>query len=141
MKLLTKNTDYAVRALVRLARDPGRYLSATELARREAIPAPFLRRILQPLIRAKYLTAREGAAGGVRLRRRAAAIRLIDVIELFQGTFQISECMFRKRICPNRPTCPVRRRVAAISDRLAAEFAGITIATLARDAMTTGKKV
>jgi Rrf2 family protein len=133
MKLLTKNTDYAVRALMQLATEPGRYLSATEIANREKIPAQFLKRLLQTLIRGKLLSSKEGVGGGVQLAKKPSAIRVIDVITLFQGEFQISACMFRKKVCPNRATCVLRRRVKAIEDRLVAEFEGITIQKLLED--------
>jgi Rrf2 family protein len=133
MKLITKNTDYAVRALIQLAKEPGRYVSAAEISKRETIPVPFLKRLLQTLIKEKYLLSREGAAGGVRLNKRTDRIRIIDIMKLFQGEFRISECMFRKRICPNRATCVLRRRMRTIESNLIAEFAGITIATLLKD--------
>lgn len=133
MKLITKNTDYAVRALLQLAKEPERLLSANELARRERIPAQFLKRLLQTLIKAKVLVSKEGIGGGVRLARSPEAIPLSDILTLFQGEFQISECMFRKKACPNRPICVLRKRVKAIEDRMAAEFKGITIRQLLQD--------
>ena len=49
MKLITKNTDYAVRSLLTLAEDRSRILSAKEIAEKQEIPYPYLRRILQIL--------------------------------------------------------------------------------------------
>ena len=49
MKLLTKETDYAVRALVYLAANRDRFVSSREISKEEEIPLPYLRRILQKL--------------------------------------------------------------------------------------------
>lgn len=133
MKLLTKNTDYAVRALVHLASNPGRFIPSSEIAASECIPESFLKRLLQKMIREGILEAREGAAGGVQLKKKADRITVIDLIRIFQGQFQLSECMFRRKICPNRATCVLRSRIRGIEKKIETEFAGITIATLIND--------
>jgi Rrf2 family protein len=133
MKLLTKETDYAIRAIMNLARNYDGFASSRDIATAEAIPLHFLRRILQRLIREKLVDSREGAAGGVRLRRMPEKIHLDDIIRLFQGDIQLAECMFRKRICSNRKTCVLRKRIHKIEQMVNDEFAGITIADLLRD--------
>jgi Rrf2 family protein len=133
MKLLTKNTDYAVRALIHVAANPGRYIPASEIAKKESIPAQFLKRILQILIAEGFLSSKEGITGGVRLRREPGRISVIDIIRLFRGDFQISECMFRGKLCPNRPTCVLRARIQGIEQKITKEFEGISIADLLKD--------
>ena len=59
MKLLTKNTDYAVRALLHLARRKKEFVSSREISREEKIPLHYLRRILQKLKEEKLVSARE----------------------------------------------------------------------------------
>jgi Rrf2 family protein len=133
MKLLTKETDYAIRAIMNLARNDDGFVSSRDIATAEAIPLHFLRRILQRLIKEELVDSREGAAGGVRLRRRPEKIHLDDIIRLFQGDIQLADCMFRKRICSNRKTCVLRKRIGKIEQMVNDEFAGITIADLLRD--------
>jgi Rrf2 family protein len=133
MKFLTKHTDYAVRALLRLSLEPDRFMPSSEISREEKIPAHFLRRILQALIKDKLLLSKEGIAGGVKLNRRPEDISIIDVMKLFQGEFRLSECMFRRQACPNRPDCVLRSRICQIERRFEAEFRGITIGTLRSD--------
>lgn len=132
MKLITKETDYALRALVNLARADG-YLSSREIAGREKVPLHFLRRILQKLIKAGVLESREGVAGGVRLKAQPRDIRLTDVIKIFQGKIQFSECVFKKKICTNHATCVIRKRVEEIENQVADEFGNTTIADLLQD--------
>jgi Rrf2 family protein len=133
MKLLTKNSDYAVRALLVLAIHKGEYVSARKVAAEQKLPYQFLRRILQVLIKEGLVESKEGGKGGVRLVKDPASIHLVEVIKLFQGEVQISECMFRHKICQNRSTCVLRRRIGLIEKKVAKELAGITIGTLLRD--------
>ena len=130
MKLLTKDTDYAVRAIVYLARNSDGYKSSREISESEGIPLQFLRRILQKLTRAGLITSREGVAGGVKLDAKPGRIRVSDIIKIFQGDIELSECMFRKRLCAHRATCVLRARIQSIEAMVNKEFEKVTIATL-----------
>jgi len=133
MKLLTKNTDYAIRALIRMAADPGRFVPSQEIAEKEGIPLPFLRTILRKLARERLLETREGAAGGARLAADPREIRVSDLIRLFQGTICLSKCMFRRKLCGNRSNCVLRRRLLEIERTVADRFDTITVAGLLDD--------
>lgn len=133
MKLVTKQSDYAVRALLGLARADGQYLSARALAAQERIPLAFLRRILQVLAVAGIIATREGVGGGVRLAKRPAQIRLSDVIRLMQGPLQLTECLFRQRLCHNRSQCVLRHRILRIEQLVTREFDAISLQTLIHD--------
>lgn len=133
MQLINKNIDYAVRALLYLALQKERLVPSREIAEKEGIPLQFIRRILQALKKGGYIITKEGVQGGHRLQQAADAISVRQVIELFHGTFALSECMFRKKLCPNRGKCVLRKRIKAIEKTVADEFNGITIATLAAD--------
>ncbi len=134
MKLLTKDTDYAVRAIVHLARNTGAYRSSREIALAEGIPLQFLRAILQRLRKAGLVVSREGAAGGVKLDARPEDITVSDIIKIFQGEIRLSECMFRKRLCAHRSTCILRARIKAIEQMVNREFEKVTVAALLGDA-------
>jgi Rrf2 family protein len=133
MKLLTKETDYAVRATMNLARQGDGFVSSRDISEKEQIPLQFLRRILQTLMKGGVVESREGAAGGVRLKADPGKLRIADLIRLFQGDIQLTECMFRRRICSNRKTCVLRRRINDIEEMVTREFEGITIEDLLRD--------
>lgn len=134
MKLLTKHTDYAVRALLHLSVAGGDgYHSSSEIARAQGIPLNFLRGILNRLIAAGYLVSKEGVAGGVRLKAAPESISIASLIRLFQGEVEISSCMFRRQLCSNRSQCVLRKRLLAIERTLVTEFDAITIKTLMDD--------
>jgi Rrf2 family protein len=132
MKLLTKKSDYAIRALLRLAQHDG-HLSARRIAESEHIPLQFLRAILQTLAQAGYVTTREGVAGGVALARAPRSMHLAAIMELFHGAINLTECLFRKKLCRHRASCVLRHRLMAIEASVRRKFARITIAQLLKD--------
>jgi Rrf2 family transcriptional regulator, cysteine metabolism repressor len=130
MKLLNKTTDYAIRALLQMAKAKEEYLSAAIISKKQAIPYQFLRTILQKLIKNKIIKSREGINGGFSLLVKPNTIKITDIIIIFQGNLQISDCMFRKKLCTNRSTCVLKKEIDRISDILILEFNKITIQSL-----------
>lgn len=131
MKVFHKDADYAVRTLLYLAAtENANYISATALAKEIGLPLNFLRRICSLLIRAGYLDSREGAGGGVRLLRDPKKINVLEIMTLFHGPPELSECKFRKALCPNRESCVLRKRILKIEDYVKQEFQSITLASL-----------
>lgn len=85
MRVSTKS-DYALRALIELAAEPGdRAITADELGRRQDIPHTFLQSILGDLRKAGVLFAQRGQSGGWRLARAAEEVTIADVIRAVDG--------------------------------------------------------
>jgi len=132
MQLLTKETDYAVRALINIASAPDRSSTASAISLKEQIPWLFLRRVLQKLASAGILKSHKGRRGGFVLARRPDRVNLVDVIRVFQGEVELSQCMVKGIPCCNRPTCPVRRRLKAVEKILRKQLSAITVAMLVK---------
>jgi len=83
---LSKKTEYALAALIALARDPEPAShSIQEICARENAPVKFLEQILLALRRGGLVTSRRGAGGGYTLRKPASQIRVSDVVDLIEG--------------------------------------------------------
>ncbi len=130
MKLITRNTDYAVRAVCYLAKNKDRLVAAPELVRELKIPRPFLRKIMQMLGRGGVVKSSKGAGGGFRLNVAPNKILIIRLIEIFQGPFNINECVFKKVLCPNRKRCCLKKKIDKIEDLVLSELGSITIGEL-----------
>ena len=133
MKLITRNTDYAVRALCYIAREGGGSVSATEMVTALKIPRPFLRKILQTLSGEGLLKSTKGKGGGFCLSRLKEKILLTDLISIFQSTINLNECVFKKKICPNRSSCVLKKEIDLIEQDVLRRLRGITIASLVDD--------
>ncbi|MBM3422688.1 MAG: Rrf2 family transcriptional regulator [Chlorobi bacterium] len=132
MKVLTKNTDYAIRALLTLGEAKGGYLSARAISLEQEIPYQFLRGLLQEMIRHGLVFSKEGVGGGFKLAKEPDEILVSELIGIFQGKVQVSECMFRKQICANRSRCVLRHEIMRIEQVVKQEFDNITIGKLLR---------
>ncbi|MFH1063364.1 MAG: Rrf2 family transcriptional regulator [Candidatus Omnitrophota bacterium] len=133
MKMITKNSDYAIRAIIYLAGRRMRFVPSSEISEKEKIPLIYLRRILQQLIKSKIAESKEGVAGGVKLRLEPADISVAQIINIMQGGIQILDCMFRKQLCKNRARCVLRKRIMSIEEKVKQEFLQLSIQDLLND--------
>ncbi len=130
MKLITRNTDYAVRAVCYMSRKADKLVSVSELVRELRIPKPFLRKILQILNKEGIVKSHRGIGGGFRLARPTSKIYLTDLINVFQGPLRLNECLFKKELCPNRKRCHLKNRIDKIEKFVVSEVESITVKDL-----------
>jgi Rrf2 family protein len=134
MKFIARDTDYAIRSLVfmeRSSRKKGKHvITVDEIVRELHLPGRFARRILQRLAKKKFLSSYKGKDGGFSFLRSPKKIRLKDVIEVFQGKIDLTNCMLKKRTCPDIKTCTLRKRLKKIDLLITKELDKITIASL-----------
>jgi Rrf2 family iron-sulfur cluster assembly transcriptional regulator len=132
---LTKRGDYAVRAMLALARGASNgLLSARRIADAMSIPVRFLPQVLADLQRADLVEAMPGRSGGYRLARDASAISLLDVIEAVEGDTRRRSCVLRGGPCGTDGSCDVHDVFFAGQEALRSTFAASTLAELAAPA-------
>ena len=127
MKLLSRNTDYAVRAVCYIAGQKEKVVSVTDLVKALNIPRPFLRKILQTLNREGLLVSYRAKGGGFQLAGSAEKIFLLDLIEAFQGPFSMNECTFKKAICPNKKKCFLKKKIHSIEGYVSSQLWSVTV--------------
>lgn len=132
MRLITRETDYAVRALLYMARCQAETISVSELVSALKIPRAFLRRIMQSLNKEGLIESFKGKGGGFRLALPLEKIFLIDLMEKLQGPVKLNECLFKKRICPDRNRCLLKKKIDALEKEMIAKLRAITLASLVR---------
>lgn len=88
---ISRQTDYAIRAIEYLARVPdGDLVQTREIAIKQNIPEKYLPTIVRTLARAGLLKTMRGNHGGIRLSRPATEITLREVIEAVDGPLVIN---------------------------------------------------
>ena len=126
---LTKRADYAIRAVLALARaTPGERRSVREIAEDQRIPARFLPRAMTDLIRAGLVDATVGRRGGYRLTRPAASISLLEVVEAIEGDSRRRVCILRDGPCALEGVCDVHEVFAAAQEDVIERLRSATIA-------------
>jgi len=133
MNLLARDTDYAVRAILYMARHNGALISTADLDRDLDLPRPFMRKTLQVLQKEGYLISVKGNKGGFKLKRKPSGIYLIDLMRIFQGEISLSDCLFKKKICECVVSCPLRRVVKSMEIDLLKKLKTVKISDLMKD--------
>ena len=102
--MLSKTAEYALRAVVWLAHDPGQQQSADELARQTGVPRRYLHKVLQDLVKAKLVHSQPGPRGGYALARSPAKITVLDVVNATSPITRMRRCPLgltsHQRLCP-----------------------------------------
>ena len=129
MKLITRNTDYALRALCYISQNKN-IVTVDELVKRLGVPRSFMRKILQQLNKKRILDSFKGQGGGFKLKALPEKIHVIKIMRIFQGQVGLNECFLRKDICPNRGKCVLRKRIHSIEENVFKQLKEITITSL-----------
>lgn len=123
---------------------PGRALPAHRLAELHGVPAPYLAKHLQALVRARILDSSSGPKGGFRLARRPEDISLLDIVNTVDGEeppFRCTEIRQRgptaiEPQCYKRP-CGIAAAFARAEAAWRAALEEQTLADLVRAVPTT----
>lgn len=105
---ITKQADYAVRAMVYLANlEPEKRAATSQIAEVKKIPPSFLAKIISQLSINGLINTSRGAHGGVMLSRPANRISLLEVVEAIDGPISLNECAIHPDACENSADCPM----------------------------------
>jgi Rrf2 family protein len=105
---ITRQADYAVRAVLYLARKGEQRIATSTIAAEQHIPPSFLAKIISQLSIAGLLHTSRGARGGVMLARECKDITLLEVVEAIDGPIQLNECVENTGACSFTKGCPMR---------------------------------
>jgi len=106
---ITRQADYALRAMLFLARlESGQRAATSQIAKEMKIPASFLAKIISQLSIAGLIQTSRGAHGGVKLARQPHEVSLLDVVEAIDGPITLNECTQDPSVCAFGDNCPLR---------------------------------
>lgn len=129
---LTAFTDYALRALMRLADEPSRVFTTEEIAREFSISRNHLSKVVQSLAAMGFVATQRGAMGGFTLAKPPAKISVGDVVRHLEARHAIVEC-FRTDggDCVLTRRCRLRHALERASDAFLAELDKTSLAECA----------
>ena len=133
MDILRRNTDYALRLMIGLARHgEDASVSTRTLAEEQDVPYQLACKLMQQLHGAKLVESVMGAKGGFRLGRDPGRISLLDVVEVIQGRLSLNRCLVSDGCCPRKESCPVRARMGELQSQMDQYLGGVTLDDLIR---------
>lgn len=132
MGLLSKSTEYGLRAMLYVAARPDRaYVPIREISDELGISFHFLTKTLQKLTRKGLLVSYRGPGGGVALSRRPDRIALMDVVLAVEETDLFTSCILGLAGCGEKKPCPLHKQWARERSGLETMFRRTTLAKLA----------
>ncbi|GAA0873631.1 Rrf2 family transcriptional regulator [Wandonia haliotis] len=121
--MLSKKSKYAIKALVRLARNEKsqKPLRISEISEKEGIPRKFLEAILVELRNNGLVRSKLGASGGYYLAKPSEDIELSQIIRISGGPIAMLPCVslnFYERCeeCIDEETCGLRDVMLEVRD-------------------------
>ena len=134
--MLSKTAEYALRAVVWLAREPGRSEAADRLSEVTKVPRRYLHKVLQDLVQAKIVRSQPGPGGGYALNREPGEITVLDVVNAVAPLERIRACPLG--LSSHTSLCPLHSELDKAYAATEQAFARVTLAKLTR---STGKIV
>ena len=129
---LTAFTDLGLRALMRLASEPGRSFTTDEIAGELSISRHHLSKIVRDLADAGFIATQRGAGGGFSLARPAQEISLGAVVRRLEDGHALVEC-FRDDggCCTLTAGCRLKSKLVRARDAFIAELDKTSLAECA----------
>lgn len=90
--MISQTAEYALRAMVFLAEQPDGAHPVLRIAEHTQVPAGYLSKVLQILVRAKLVLSQRGLKGGFRLACAAEELSLLDIVNAVSPIERITAC-------------------------------------------------
>jgi Rrf2 family protein len=129
---LTRRGDYAVRAMLSLARPGTVQLTAARLAEETGIPISLVPQVMGDLVRAGLVANRRGRHGGYRLALLAREIDLLAIIEAVEGDGRRKTCVLRGGPCQRDGACDVHDAFFRAQEAVFGTLAGVSLEDVTR---------
>jgi Rrf2 family nitric oxide-sensitive transcriptional repressor len=125
--MLSQTVEYALRAVVHLARTAPSPCTTDEIAQATRVPKAYLSKVLQNLVRAGLVRSQRGLGGGMALAKPADNLTILEVVDAVEPLGRIKTCPL------GLPThgvrlCALHRRLDAALAMVEAAFARSTLA-------------
>ena len=138
--LLSKTTEYALRAIVYIALNDAQGLKVgiKDIAKELELPAHFMGKILQDLARKGVISSVKGPGGGFFLHRSAGEISILEVVRTIDGLEAFRKCGMGMKQCSDTHPCPLHDDIKAYREQMLKVFSSKTIQTLV-DGINSGE--
>ncbi|MBK8129637.1 MAG: Rrf2 family transcriptional regulator [bacterium] len=108
--IFSKQTSYAIRALVYLAQNSANGpVLATTIAKAEHLPAPFLSKLMGELSANGIVSGARGPGGGFTFAKEPKDISLYDIFLLYDGLTLAKDCLLGCGICSDETACCIHQ--------------------------------
>ncbi len=130
---LTRKTDYAVRAMLTLARSGDQTLTSATISALTGIPIRFVTQVMGHLVRAGLVDGVIGRSGGYRLKGDPRAISVLAIVEAVEGDARRRHCVLRGGPCNGAAACEIHHVFSDAQDAFTGALSAWTLAAVAAE--------
>ncbi|MFY0650516.1 MAG: Rrf2 family transcriptional regulator [Cyclobacteriaceae bacterium] len=107
--MFSKTCQYAIQAVlfISIRSEDNRPVGLKEIVESQDVPLHFLSKILQDLVKRGILNSNKGPTGGFSFRTSPKKLKLMDVVEVVDGTDFFKKCGIGLKHCSDSSPCPV----------------------------------
>ncbi len=131
--VITRATEYAVRAIIFLAQQPkDEIVLKKDICRTQEVTPAFLTKIFQPLIKSGIVNSQRGVGGGFLLAKDPSEITMLDILEAEEGKLKLNHCLIDTDFCQRDAYCSAHEVWHAAQHEMAAVLKRYSVADLVR---------
>ena len=143
MEVLRRNTDYASRMMVALAKqfNDEKLISARQLTSDCNFSYELGRKLLQKLHNAGLVNSVRGLKGGFALSKKPSEITLLAIINVLQDGVCLNKCLSDDYECELELTCEINKKLAYLQLQMENYLEGITLEEILRNQNKKNKRI
>ena len=129
--MISRSAEYSLRAVVCLAANGNAPLTTQQIATATHIPAGYLAKLLQALVKAGMIASQRGVNGGFVLAKGMGQLTLLDIVQVSDGSRRVERCPLGLSSHSNC-LCPLHQRLDNAAASAERELRSVTVEDLCR---------
>jgi len=125
--MISQTVEYALRAIVTIAQHEGQPCTAQQISKITHVPAPYLSKLMQRLVRAGVARSQRGLHGGFILTKEPDELTIWEVVDAVEPFKRIHECPLGIK-SHGSTLCPLHKRLDVAMEMVEKQFRNTTIA-------------
>ncbi|NOZ39796.1 MAG: Rrf2 family transcriptional regulator [Planctomycetes bacterium] len=125
--MISQTVEYALRSIVTIAQHDGHPCTAQQISEITQVPAPYLSKLMQRLVRAGVAKSQRGLHGGFVLTKQPSELTIWEVVDAVEPFKRIHECPLGIK-SHGSVLCPLHRRLDGAMEMVEKQFRSTTIA-------------
>ncbi len=131
--MISQTVEYALRSIVTIAQHEGNPCTAQQISEITHVPAPYLSKLMQRLVRAGIAKSQRGLHGGFVLMKEPTELSIWEVVDAVDPFKRIHECPLGIK-SHGSTLCPLHRRLDNAMEMVEKQFRDTTIADVLAEA-------
>lgn len=127
--MISQTAEYALRATVYLAMNPGNAFTTQQISETTKVPAAYLSKVLQSLVKAQLVKSQRGLGGGFVLTKPPEDISILEVLNAVDPIQRIRTCPLGLE-AHGSVLCALHKKLDEATATIEETFAQTTIAEI-----------